>query len=97
MGDHHPQPSRRIVSLLPSATEIVCALGLEAALVGRSHECDYPPTVSRLPVLTAPRFNPVGSSLEIDQRVRQVVQSALSVYEVDAAGLRAAAPDFIVT
>ncbi len=88
---------RRIVSLLPSATEIVCALGLEAQLVGRSHECDYPRWVERLPVLTAPRFDPSGSSGEIDRRVRAIVSEALSVYRVDAERLRECAPDFIVT
>ncbi len=48
----------RIVSLLPSATEIVCALGLVDNLVGRSHERDFPPGIARLPALTAPRFDP---------------------------------------
>jgi iron complex transport system substrate-binding protein len=89
--------SRRIVSLLPSATEIVCALGLESELVGRSHECDYPPAVERIPVLTAPRFEPAGPSIEIDRRVREIVSAALSVYRVDAERLRALAPGYIVT
>jgi iron complex transport system substrate-binding protein len=90
-------PPRRIVSLLPSATEIVCALGLEGELVGRSHECDYPPAVEALPVLTAPRFDPAGTSREIDRRVRAIVSEALSVYRVDAEQLRSLAPGFIVT
>lgn len=89
--------TRRIVSLLPSATEIVFALGLEAELVGRSHECEFPPSVTSLPVLTAPKFNPEGSSLDIDRRVRSIVSEALSVYRVDAAKLRELRPDFIVT
>ena len=63
----------RIVSLIASATEIVCALGFEGELVGRSHECDYPLAVRRLPVLTEPKFNVAGSSYEIDQRVKQIV------------------------
>jgi iron complex transport system substrate-binding protein len=88
---------RRIVSLLPSATEIVCALGLEKELVGRSHECDYPPAVERLPILTAPRFEPAGPSGAIDRRVREIVSAALSVYRVDAERLRSLAPDCIVT
>ncbi|MGH7905062.1 MAG: cobalamin-binding protein [Candidatus Binataceae bacterium] len=87
----------RIVSLLPSATEIVCALGLESELVGRSHECDYPPSVANLPALTSPKFNPDGSSPEIDRQVRSIVSQALSVYRVDVDRLKELRPDFIVT
>ncbi|HKD67934.1 MAG TPA: cobalamin-binding protein [Candidatus Binataceae bacterium] len=87
----------RIVSLLPNATEIVCALGLSANLVGRSHECDYPPEVTHLPALTAPRFNPEGTSAEVDRRVKSILQNALSVYRVDADQLMALRPDVIVT
>lgn len=87
----------RIVSLLPSATEIVCALGFEHQLVGRSHECDFPPAVARLPSLTSPKFNPDGSSAEIDQRVKKILSDALAVYRVDADKLRALKPDVIVT
>ena len=87
----------RIVTLLPSATEIVCALGFEAELVGRSHECDYPPSVARLPALTEAKFNPEGTSAEIDQRVKKIVADALSVYRVDAPKLRELRPDVIVT
>ncbi len=87
----------RIVSLLPSATEIVCALGLSDSLVGRSHECDYPPQVTRLPALTVPRFNPEGPSLEVDRRVKSILEKALSVYRVDAEQLMALRPDVIVT
>ncbi|HXR37095.1 MAG TPA: cobalamin-binding protein [Candidatus Binataceae bacterium] len=87
----------RIVSLLPSATEIVCALGLLDHLVGRSHECDFPPGVARLPALTAPRFDPEGTSAEVDRRVKSIVQNALSVYRVDADQLMALRPDVIVT
>ncbi len=87
----------RIVSLLPSATEIVCALGFENDLVGRSHECDFPASVTRLPALTEAKFNPEGSSAEIDQRVKQIVRDALSVYRVDAPRLRELRPDVIVT
>jgi iron complex transport system substrate-binding protein len=87
----------RIVSLLPSATEIVCALGFEDQLVGRSHECDYPPAVVRLPPLTSPKFNPKGSSAEVDDRVRKILADALSVYRVDAEKLRGLAPGVIVT
>jgi iron complex transport system substrate-binding protein len=87
----------RIVSLLPSATEIVCALGLVDNLVGRSHECDFPPGIARLPALTAPRFDPEGTSAEVDRRVKSIVQNALSVYRVDADQLMALRPDVIVT
>src|ERR1043166_496647 len=73
----------RIVSLIASATEIVCALGFESQLVGRSHECDYPPSVKQLPQLTSPKFKVEGSSLEIDQRVKAILMDALSVYRVD--------------
>ena len=87
----------RIVTLLPSATEIVCALGFEGQLVGRSHECDFPSSVARVPALTEPKFNPEGTSAEIDQRVKKIVGDALSVYRVDAARLRELRPDVIVT
>jgi iron complex transport system substrate-binding protein len=87
----------RIVSLIASATEIVCALGFESQLVGRSHECDFPESVKKLPVCTAPKFNAQGSSYEIDQRVKAVLQEGLSVYRVDAEMLRALRPSVIVT
>ncbi len=87
----------RVVSLIASATEIVCALGFEDQLVGRSHECDYPGSVTRLPACTAPKFDTGGSSAEIDRRVKGLVQQALSVYRVDAERLRELRPDVIVT
>jgi iron complex transport system substrate-binding protein len=87
----------RVVSLLPSATEIVCAVGLGDALVGRSHECDFPPGVERLPALCAPKVPIHGASREIDRAVRRLVADGLSVYRVDTEGLRALAPDVIVT
>lgn len=87
----------RIISLIASATEIVCALGFENQLVGRSHECDYPESVKRLPVCTQPKFDPDGTSYEIDQRVKAIVQEGLSVYRVDGEKLRELEPDVIVT
>jgi iron complex transport system substrate-binding protein len=87
----------RIVSLIASATEIVCALGFEDALVGRSHECDFPSSIRRLPVCTAPKFDVHGSSAEIDRRVKETLQGSLSVYQVDAERLRQLRPDLIVT
>ena len=87
----------RIVSLIASATEIVCGLGLGERLVGRSHECDFPPAVARLPALTAAKLDVKGSSAEIDARVRQIVRDGLAVYSVDAEALRALQPDVILT
>ncbi len=87
----------RIVSLIPSATEIVAALGFESDLVGRSHECDYPSAVTDLPALTAPKFDVSGSSQEIDERVKAVVRDALSVYRVDEQKLADLHPDIIIT
>jgi iron complex transport system substrate-binding protein len=88
---------QRIVSLLPSTTEIACALGFEAALVGRSHECDHPPGVVRLPALTEPKLDAAAPSREIDSRVKSLVRDGLSVYRVDALRLRALRPDVILT
>jgi len=87
----------RIVSLIASATEIVCALGFEDALVGRSHECDYPPSVQRLPACSEPKFNIHGTSREIDGRVKTIVRESLSVYRVNGDKLKALKPDIIIT
>ena len=88
---------KNIVSMLPSATEIVCALGYREALVGRSHECDFPAGVETLPVCTAPRMDPAGSSLEIDREVRSLLHEALSIYDLDVGRLEALQPEVIVT
>src|SRR5262249_7669346 len=87
----------RIVSLLPSATEIVAALGFTGQLVGRSHECDYPAAVAALPICTAPKVNVTGSSQEIHQGIERLVKDSLSVYRVDAEKLRHLSPTHIVT
>jgi len=90
--------SERIVSLLPSATEIVCALGLADRLVGISHSCDYPESVTDLPRLSRPRANLDGlSSGEIDAAIRAAMRDYGSVYELDVAGLEVLHPDLILT
>ncbi len=89
--------SGRIVSLLASATELVVALGLGDRLVGRSHECDHPAWVKRLPVLSRPTFDIAGTSLQIDQRVREKLAAGQPLYEIDEAALAALAPDFVLT
>jgi len=88
---------KRVVTLIASATEIVAALGCEEWLVGRSHECDYPPSILDLPVCSAPRINIEGDSREIDDRVKQALSSHASIYEVHAEKLKSLAPDVIVT
>jgi iron complex transport system substrate-binding protein len=88
---------RRIVSLLPSATEIVCALGLRDDLVGRSHECDFPPGVERLPVCTAPKIRVDGNSEEIHAAVTAVLHDHLGVYDVHEDLVRSLDPTHIVT
>lgn len=88
----------RIVSLLPSATEIVARLGLEDALVGRSHECDTPASVRALPVVSASRIDPAElGGADIDAAVRAAVAGGESLYAVDAALLDALRPDLIIT
>jgi iron complex transport system substrate-binding protein len=87
----------RIASLLPSATEMVCALGAEAELVGISHECDYPKTVQGRAVLTSSKVRADTDSATIDRDIRQVLMDALAVYDIDEAALTACRPDVIVT
>jgi iron complex transport system substrate-binding protein len=87
----------RIVSLLPSATEIVCALGLADALVGISHDCDYPAEVLDRRVLSSALVDPSQPSAAIDAAVRDRVHRGTSVYHLDAAALEALRPDLILT
>src|SRR3954468_2669938 len=89
--------SPRIISLLPSATEIVAALGFSDHLVGRSHECDFPPGVENLPSCSSTKIPVQGISYEIDERVKEIVAEGLSVYRVDVECLRELRPDLILT
>lgn len=87
----------RIVSLLPSGTEIVCALGEQSSLVGVSHECDYPPRVRLQPIVSHARIKAAGASAAIDRDVRALVEQGLSIYELDVERLQSLKPDLIIT
>ena len=100
----------RIVSLLASATEMVYELGCLDQLVGRSHECDFPPQVRSLPVVSRVQIDTVGSSAQIDEQIKQLAQAsqgssasenaalkALSIYAIDVEKLQALQPDIIFT
>ena len=87
----------KLVTLLPSATEIIAKLGLEKNLVGVSHECDFPQTVQSLPKLTSSSVNTKLSSAKIHESVLEVVKSTISVYDLDIELLKSLQPDFIIT
>ncbi len=88
----------RIATLLPSATEIVCALGLADEIVGVTHECDYPPEVRTRPVVVHPRVDSVSrTSREIDAQVEAALRRGESLYRIDAETLAAAHPDLLIT
>ena len=87
----------RIVSLLASATEIVCALGAGEMLVGRSHECDSPEWVRRLPACSAPAFDVSVSSGEIDAEVRRRLQSGEPLYHIHSELIRELRADLLIT
>ena len=87
----------KIVSLLPSATEVICALGLEESLVAVSHECDFPPSVKSLPKVTASRIPHGLTPQEIDNCVREAQKAGLPLYVVDGKMLSELSPDLIVT
>lgn len=89
--------SLRIISLLPSATELICALGLEQNLVGRSHECDYPESVKALPVCTEANIQDGLSSGEIDRKVKEILTDALSLYAVKKDVIKDLQPDIVIT
>lgn len=87
----------QICSLLPSATEILYALGLGDSVVGVTHECDYPPDAAKKPALIQPRVDVHASPAEIDRQVSALVERGESVYAVNADLLESLAPDLIVT
>ena len=88
----------RICSLLPSATEVIALLGLGDELVGVSHECDYPPSVKRLPIMVEPMIPPDGlASVDIDRQVNQLVASGQRLYRLNDSLLKQAQPDLILS
>lgn len=87
----------RIVSLLPSATEIVCELGLRDHLVGVTHECDYPPSVAGLPKVTRTLIPHDAASADIDALVRERLKTERALYTLDLPTLERLRPDLIVT
>jgi len=90
-------PACRIVSLLPSATEILCALGLEDSLLAVSHECNFPSSVASKPRATFSCLDSLGTSGEIDGEVKSRVQAGQPLYGLNEPLLRQLAPDLIVT
>jgi len=91
------QSDIRIVSLLPSATEIVCALGLQKYLVGVSHECDHPAGVADLPIVTNTAIPKGLDSKAIDEKVRELLLTDAALYHLDMETLLALKPTHIVT
>ena len=87
----------RVVSLLPAGTEIVAALGGGGALVGISHECDFPPSVQQLPRVTTSRIDPSLSGASIDLDVRRLSHAGMPVIAVDAHQLRELRPEIVIT
>ena len=87
----------RIVSLVPSATETLFALGLGAQVTAVTHECDYPADAQNLPKVTRDVIGPGLPPDEIDRAVRELTEQGRSIYELDGVGLRGLKPDLIVT
>ena len=89
--------STKIVTLIPSATEIVAFLGQKDSIIGRSHECDYPHGLNHIAKLTSPKINVDGTSGEIDRQINTILENSLSVYKVDVSKLKELNPDYIIT
>src|SRR6202022_3942927 len=87
----------RIVSLVPSATEMLFALGLGADLIAVTHECDYPPAAAQLPKVTKDELPHALTSAQIDAAVKERTLAGESIYELDAEALNELGPDLIVT
>lgn len=87
----------RVVSLLPSATESLCQIGAASMLVGRSHECDFPPDITSRPVLTSQLSDPGADPAAIDRVVSSALSQGRSLYRLDIEGLRRLRPDLILT
>jgi iron complex transport system substrate-binding protein len=88
---------KKIVTLIPSATEIVAFLGEKDSIVGRSHECDYPPDLNKIKKLTSPKINVDGTSGEIHKQINTILENSLSVYKVDIKELKKLEPDVVIT
>jgi iron complex transport system substrate-binding protein len=87
----------KIVTLIPSATEIVAFFGKKKEIIGKSHECDYPKDLSNIVKLTEPKIRVDGTSKEIHQQIEAILEKSLSVYKVNIEKLKNLDPDFIVT
>lgn len=87
----------RICSLLPSATEILYAIGLGDSVLGVTHECDFPAEAATKPALIRPRVDPQASPAEIDRKVSEIIARSESIYAVDAELLSSLSPDLILT
>ena len=88
---------KKIVTLIPSATEIVAFLGRKDFIVGRSHECDYPKDLNKIIKLTSPKINIEGTSGEINKQINIILENSLSVYKVDIEELKKLEPDIVIT
>lgn len=89
--------NKRIISLLPAATEIICALGLSNNLVGKSHECDFPVEIQNLPICSEAKFLSGADSAKIDAQVKEILTDALSIYTIDKDKIQSLKPDVVIT